>query len=65
MDQPTFSPILTIPVNTDTLENSTELKISIRSENNFWMLLRRLESNAVLLQERKHAHKGDQQVISP
>jgi len=44
---------LTIPVNTDTLENSTELKISILSENNFWMLLSRLESNAVLSETEK------------
>ena len=40
----TFRLILIIPVNTETLENSTALKISILSENNFWMLLIKLLS---------------------
>ena len=33
--EPTFNPILIMPVNTETLENSTELKISILSEKSF------------------------------
>ena len=53
----TFNPILTMPVKTDTFENSTELKISIRSENNFCMLLRRLESKAVLKEKRENCLK--------
>ena len=53
----TFNPILTMPVKTDTLENSTELKISILSENNFCMLLRRLESKAVLKEKKRELFK--------
>ena len=53
----TFNPILTMPVNTDTFENSTELKISILSENNFCMLLRRLESKAVLKEKKRELFK--------
>ena len=37
-----------MPVSTDTLENSTALKISIFSENNFWMLLIKLLSIVLL-----------------
>lgn len=46
-----------MPVNMDTLENSTELKISILSENNFWMLLSRLESNAVLMEKHNESDR--------
>lgn len=53
----TFNPILTMPVKTDTFENSTELKISILSENNFCMLLRRLESKAVLKEKKERIVK--------
>lgn len=53
----TFNPILTMPVKTDTFENSTELKISILSENNFCMLLRRLESKAVLKEKKRELFK--------
>ena len=40
-----------IPVNTDTLVNSTAVKISMRSENNFWILLMKLASTLVLKNE--------------
>ena len=43
--------ILMIPVRTETLENSTALKISIFSENSFWILLMRLLST---LLSKKH-----------
>ena len=43
--------ILMIPVRTETLENSTALKISIFSENSFWILLIRLLST---LSSKKH-----------
>ena len=39
--------ILMMPVRTDTLVNSTALKISIFSENNFCMLLSRLVSTVL------------------
>ena len=45
--QQTLRLILMMPVNTETLENSTALNISIFSENNFWMLLSRLVSTVL------------------
>ena len=40
----TFREILMMPVRTETLENSTALKISMRSEKSFCMLLIKLLS---------------------
>jgi hypothetical protein len=37
--------ILMTPVRMDTFENSTDEKISMRSEKSFWMLVTKLESN--------------------
>jgi len=34
-----------IPVRMETLENSTDEKISMRSENSFWIFVTRLESS--------------------
>ena len=49
----TFKLILMMPVKTETFENSTLVKISILSENSFWMLLIRLVSYAVLRKENR------------
>lgn len=40
-----FKLILIIPVTIETLENSTELKISIRSEKSRWIFDTKLDSN--------------------
>lgn len=37
-----------MPVKTETFVNSTDVNISIRSENNFWMLLIKLASMLTL-----------------
>ena len=44
----TFRAIFIIPVSTETFVNSTDVKISIRSENNFWILLIKLASTLAL-----------------